>query len=103
MKMGFMHVSPAEENSPAAEFVKAWSRCIRKTTDLFGVEATFQVARGGLRPDAGRYGYVDVLMETEFLRGYMELEKAGMDAVSVVCMGDQMINAARAAFLPPNS
>jgi allantoin racemase len=101
MKMGFMHVSPAVENSPEAEIIKAWDRCIRKTTDLFkadGTEVTFLIARGGINPDAGNYRYINVLMEIEYLYGYMELEKAGCDAVSVVCFGDQMLHEARQAL-----
>lgn len=103
MKLGFMHVSPAVENSPEAKIIKAWNKCIRRAVELSGddVDVTFLVPRGGIRPDVGFYGYIETLMGREYLHGYMQLEKAGCDAVSVVCSYEQMLNEARQALDVP--
>jgi allantoin racemase len=105
MKIGIMHVVPAEENTPDATFIKTWDILLRKNIDLVkaeGTEITFQVPRRGLGPNAIVYNYMLAFNDIETLHGYMELQKAGIyDAIIGLCFFDPMIREAKQALDVP--
>jgi allantoin racemase len=105
MKIGIMHVAPAEENSPDAEIIKTWDRLLRKNMGLVkaaDTEVTFQIPRRGINPDAGQYKYMRAFNDIETLQGYMELERAGIyDAIIIMCFLDPMLREAKQAVDVP--
>jgi len=102
VKIGIMHVQPAVENTPEAEFVKSWNGLLRKNIAMVKdkeTEVTFQIARRGAGAAATQYKFMNALNDMETLYGIMELEKAGVyDAAIVLCFFDTMTQEARQAL-----
>lgn len=106
IRIGIMHVIPAEENTPAAEVIKSWNSLLRKNMDLVkaeGTEVTFQTPRGGLKSiHSFQYKYLNILSDIETLFGYIELEKSGKyDAIIGMCFFDPLMREARQALDVP--
>ena len=100
IKIGVMHVIPAEENSPTADVIRSWDRLLRKNIDLVkaeGTEVTFQIPRLGTDSlHALQYKYMNALNDMETLYGYMELDKTGKyDAIFGMCFFDPLMREAR--------
>jgi len=106
IKIGIMHVIPAEENTPAAEVIKSWNSLLRKNIDLVkaeGTEVTFQTPRRGLKSvHSFQYKYLNILSDIETLFGYIELEKSEKyDAIIGMCFFDPLMREARQALDVP--
>jgi Asp/Glu/hydantoin racemase len=105
MKVMVSHVWAAREGTEEEKYIRQWNRILRQNVDLVKAEGTELVCkdpRGGLQGLDGSlhsctYSTLNVFNDAEVLRGVMDADGEGYDAILEGCFFDPVLRATRQA------